>query len=83
MHQPHLTPGEDLLPIVQEAGWASGWAGQVWKISPPLGFDPWTIQPVGSHYTDYATRPPEAVRSVTILLSTYHTLRYSDIQTTV
>ena len=26
------------------------------KISPPPGFDPWTVQPVASRYTDYATR---------------------------
>jgi len=24
------------------------------KISPPPGFDPWIVQPVASHYTDYA-----------------------------
>jgi hypothetical protein len=24
------------------------------KISPPPGFDPLTVQPVGSHYTEYA-----------------------------
>jgi hypothetical protein len=27
------------------------------KSRPPLGFDPWTIQAVASHYTDYATQP--------------------------
>jgi hypothetical protein len=27
------------------------------KISPPPGFDPLTVQPVFSRYTDYATRP--------------------------
>ena len=26
------------------------------KISPPPGFDPRTVQPIGSRYTDYATR---------------------------
>jgi hypothetical protein len=26
----------------------------VQKISPPPGFNPWTIQPVVSHYTDWA-----------------------------
>jgi hypothetical protein len=29
----------------------------MWKISLPPGFDPRTIQPVGSRYTAYATRP--------------------------
>jgi hypothetical protein len=32
-------------------------AGQVRKIAPPPGFDPRTVQPVGSRYTDYATWP--------------------------
>jgi hypothetical protein len=31
--------------------------GQVRKTSPPTGFDPRTVQPVASRYTDYATRP--------------------------
>jgi len=53
----HLTPGKDLVPIVQEAGWASGpvWTGAE-NLTPP-GFDPQTILPIGSRYTDYATRP--------------------------
>jgi hypothetical protein len=40
-------------------GWVGprGWSGQVRKISPPPGFDPRTIQPVASRYTDYGTRP--------------------------
>ena len=37
-------------------GWV-GRSGQLRKISPPPGFDPQTVQPVGSCYTDYATRP--------------------------
>ena len=57
MPRQHLTPRKDPVPIVQEAGWASG---QVWtgaeNLAPP-GFDPRTVQPVGSRYTDYATRP--------------------------
>ena len=31
-----------------------GWSGQVRQTLPPPGFDPWTVQPVVSHYTDYA-----------------------------
>jgi hypothetical protein len=47
-----LTPGKDLQPIVQEAGWAPGpvWTGA--ENLAPRGFDPRTVQPVGSHYTD-------------------------------
>jgi hypothetical protein len=47
-----FTPGKDPVPIVQEAGWAPG---PVWtwrKISLPQGFDPRTVQPVASFYTD-------------------------------
>ena len=53
----HLTPGKDPVPIVQEAGWASGpvWTGAE-NLAPPA-FDPRKVQPVGSRYTDYATRP--------------------------
>ena len=42
-----LYPWKDPIPIVQEAVWTS----------PPTGFDPRTIQPVGSHYIGRATRP--------------------------
>jgi hypothetical protein len=61
MPRPLSTPGKDPVPIVQEAGWAPG---PVWKgaenLAPP-GLDPWTIQPVASRYTDWATRPTDPV----------------------
>ena len=47
-------PWENLVPIVQEAGWAQGRSGRVRKISPPPGFDPRIVQPVASRYTDWA-----------------------------
>ena len=52
-----LTPGKEPVPLVQEAGWASGpvWIGA--ENLAPQGFDPRTVQPIGSSYTDYATRP--------------------------
>ena len=52
-------PRERPVPIVQEAGWASGpvWTGAE-NLAPP-GFDPRTVQHLGSHYTDYAARPTE------------------------
>jgi hypothetical protein len=34
-----------------------GRSGQVRKISPPPGFDPRTVQPIASHYTDCTTGP--------------------------
>jgi len=44
---PLFTPGKDPVPIVHEVGWAPGpvWTGAE-KMSPPLGFDPWNVQPV-------------------------------------
>ena len=57
MPRPLITPGKDLVPIVQEAGWAPGpvWTGAE-NLAPP-GFDTRTVQPVASRYIDYATRP--------------------------
>ena len=53
MLQPLSTPRKDPVPIVQEAGWAPG---PVWtsaeNLSPPPGFDPQTVQPVASRFTD-------------------------------
>ena len=52
-----ITPWKDPVPIVQETGWAPG---QVWtgaENSAPPGFDPRTVQPLASRYTDYTTRP--------------------------
>ena len=48
-----FTPGNDPVPIVQEAGWAPG---PVWKgaeNSPLPGFDPQTAQAVTRRYTCY------------------------------
>jgi hypothetical protein len=58
-----LYPQNDSIPIVQEAGWPQVLSGQVRKISPPPGFDPRTVQPVASRYTDYATQPTESTIS--------------------
>ena len=33
-----------------------GRSGRVWKISPQTGYDPWTVHPVASRYTDWAIR---------------------------
>jgi len=43
----------ELVITGEKAGWPQGWSGQVWKISPPPGFDPWTVQPIAIHYTGY------------------------------
>ena len=55
--RPLITSRKDPVPIVQKAGWAPGPSGRMWKISLPPGFDPRTVQPVDSRYTDCTTRP--------------------------
>ena len=52
----HLTPGKDLVHILQEAGWAPG---PVWMVENllPTGIWSWTVQPIVSCYTDWATQP--------------------------
>jgi hypothetical protein len=47
-------PGNGSVSTVQEAEWAPGPVWRVRKISPPLGFDPRTVQPVTSCYSDRA-----------------------------
>ena len=38
----------------RRVGGPQWWSGLLWKISPPLGFDPWTFYSLVSCYTDYA-----------------------------
>ena len=70
--RPHVTPWKDPVPIVQEAGWASGpvWTGA--KISSPQEFYPRTVQPVGGRYTDYTTRPTLSILYI-VELSVFRT----------
>ena len=60
--RPLFAPGKNPVPFVQEAGWAPGlvWTGAE-DLAPPPGFDPRTVQPVASRYTDYATRPTNTI----------------------
>ena len=51
-----LPPRKTRYPLYRRLGGPQCQSGQVWKISPPPGFDPRTVQPVASRYTDYATR---------------------------
>jgi len=53
---PHFTSGKDLVPIVQEAGWAPRpvWMGGKSRLQ---RFWSWIVQPVVSCYTDWATQP--------------------------
>ena len=48
----HFTLVKNPVPTVHKAGQAPGPVLQVWKMSPPPGFDPQTFQPVACHYTN-------------------------------
>ena len=54
-------------PLYRRLGGPQGRSGQVWKISPPPGFDPRTVQPVASRYTDYASRPVLKTQTCTFI----------------
>jgi hypothetical protein len=56
-------------PLYRRLGGPQGRSGQVRKISPPPEFGPRTVQPVGSRYTDYATRPTGRICDVTKFLN--------------
>ena len=54
--RPLFTPGKTCYPLYKWLCGPQGRSGQVLKISPPPGFDPRTVQPVASRYTDWVTR---------------------------
>jgi hypothetical protein len=58
--RPLFTPGKTPYPLYRRVGGPQGRSGQVQKILPSPGFDPWTVQPVASRYTNYATWPTES-----------------------
>ena len=49
-----LSPGKTRYPLCRRLDEPQGRSGRVGKISPPPGFDPRTVQPVTSRYTDLA-----------------------------
>ena len=56
----HITPGKDPVPIVQEAGWASGpvWTGAE-NLAPP-GFDPLTVRHIGTVQVKFLSKNGKA-----------------------
>ena len=53
-----LPLGKNRYPLCRRLVGPQGRSGRVRKISPPPGFDPRTVQPVVSCYTDYAIPAP-------------------------
>ena len=60
-------PGKDPVPIVKEAGWAPGPVCTGAENLAPPGFDSRTVHPVGSRYTDYATRPTISKNNIALI----------------
>jgi hypothetical protein len=56
-----LPPGKTRYPLYRTLNGPQGRYGRVQKISPPPGFDPQTVQPVASRYTDWALPAPYTV----------------------
>jgi hypothetical protein len=54
-----LLPEKTRYPLYRRLGGPQGRFGHVRKIWPSPGFDPRTVQPVASRYTDYTNRPTE------------------------
>jgi hypothetical protein len=49
-----LTPGKTQYPFYRRLGGLWDQSERAHIISPPQGFDPWTVQPVVSSYIDYS-----------------------------
>ena len=57
-----LLPRKTRYPLYRRLGGPQGRSGRAENLTPP-GFDPRTVQPVVSHYTDWATRLRKRVHS--------------------
>lgn len=54
-HPAHFTPKKEMMyPSYRGLGGPRNWSGWVCKISSALTFKPRNIQPLASHYTDFA-----------------------------
>ena len=83
-----LPPGKIRYPLCSRLGGHQGRSVRVRKISPAPGFDPRTVQPVASRYTDWAIRahpvqrvPGANYKAVNLhyLKIKCHCLKYFDI----
>ena len=54
-----LSPGKNRYPSYRRLGGRQNRSEQVRKISTPPGFDPRTVQPVASRYTDWSIPAPK------------------------
>jgi hypothetical protein len=64
-HAPAALPsGKTVYPLYRRLGGPQVQSGQVQKISPQTGFDPPTVQPIASRYTNWAISAHIAVHIV-------------------
>ena len=75
-------PGNEPVPILQEAGGPQGRSGRVRKISPQPGFDPRTVLPVASRYTHLQSSSSSYVMQLGHL-STRSGLMYPEVSSKV
>jgi rRNA maturation protein Nop10 len=68
----HFTPWNTRYPSYRRLGGPQGWCGKMRKISTPSGFDPRTVQPLASRYTDWAISAPNIK---VVRLSSFRTSR--------
>ena len=77
-----LPPGKTRYPLYRRLGRPQGRSGRVRKISPLPGFDPRTVQPVASRYTDSAAPAQKAVHKssgkVTVIRVKFYELFQTD-----
>jgi hypothetical protein len=66
-----LPPGMTRYPLYRGLGGPQGQSGRLQKISIPPGFDPRTVQPVASRYTDYVI-PAHKIAHEVVNIHLYH-----------
>jgi hypothetical protein len=59
-----LPPGKTRYLLYRRLGGPQSRSGRVRRISPPTGFDPRTVQPVASRYTDWAIPAPTLLQEM-------------------
>ena len=65
---PRPPPGKTQYPLYRRLGVPEGSSRLVRKISPPLEVDPWTFQPVASHYTWFESPSVSCLPEVKMLI---------------
>ena len=80
-----LPPRKPRYLLYRRLGGTQGQSGRVQKISPPPGFDPRTVQPADSRYTDWAipahNRLTSKVWKNPFVVSLQHAVYFSTVGT--